>query len=199
MLCCGAGDATVVGAALGGPSASPPRDPMPFPLGAGMSREAVFCAMWHLLTGVDVHPPKKLQFNRVPTGATCGDIEAVDVTHGDWNKFRPIVGAWENFAKVYPGEFLTAHGSESPQDSNTNLSGVNLSDGAVNGGASGAAQGHCGAETVAWICNKETRTQALVFRNEYLRQVSFLCSPRRYKFLFVAPPKTKKKTSRCGP
>lgn len=87
----------------------------------------------------------------VATGATCGDIEAVDVARGDWTKFRPVVGAWENFAKVYPGEFLTAH---DPKILDDDKEGSN-----------------CGGETVAWIENKATRTQALVFRNDYLKQV----------------------------
>ena len=107
------------------------------------------------------------------TGSTCGDIEAVDVTHGDWNKFRPIVGAWENFAKVYPGEFLTAHGADSSHEAAIALSSVDLSNGRINQTTQDTpiSPRHKGAETVAWIANKKTRTQALVFRNEYLKQV----------------------------
>ena len=65
---------------------------------------------------MDPPPPEKIFPGRDPTRfeinkcARCENIEAVDVILGDWKFWRPIVGAWDQFAKVFAGEFL--HRSE---------------------------------------------------------------------------------------
>jgi hypothetical protein len=85
--------------------------------------------------------PKKFELDKC---ARCEDIEAVDVVMGDWKLWRPIVGAWEQFAAVFAGEFL--HGSEK----------------------------------IAYVTHEKSMTQALVYRNERLRQVN------AYKFLLLS-------------
>lgn len=101
------------------------------------------------------------------TGAMCGDIETVDVSRGDISELRTIVGAWENFSKVFPGEFLTAH------DIQKRVRKERMHARAVAMGAKPRNHlGTFGAETVAWIENRRTHVHALVFRNEHLKQVS---------------------------
>jgi hypothetical protein len=76
-------------------------------------------------------------------GSRCQDIEAVDIVMGNYALWHPFVGAGENFAKLFPGEFMTATDAEGR-----------------------------GAEPVAFIENADTKTQCLVLRNEHLKQVS---------------------------
>jgi hypothetical protein len=73
-------------------------------------------------------------------GSRCQDIEAVDILMGNYAQWRPLTGAGENFAKLFPGEFMTATDAE-----------------------------WRGAEPVAFIHNVDMETQCLVLRNEHLK------------------------------
>lgn len=75
-------------------------------------------------------------------GARSEDIEPVQVVMGDYKSFRPIGAAFENFERLFAGEFMTV-----------------------------PARVGQASEPVAFIENRSWRTQVLISRNAYDKKV----------------------------